>query len=117
MTSMPELPEVETVRRGLQPAMEGSKIVRAEARGKELRFPFQRGFVARLVRRHRDGVRRDADELGHFLHGLLVVVDKIDDLPVFRRQRREALTQRYTGILLRYRHFRIVGGVLDRLGS
>jgi formamidopyrimidine-DNA glycosylase len=25
---MPELPEVETVRRGLQPAMEGSKIVR-----------------------------------------------------------------------------------------
>jgi formamidopyrimidine-DNA glycosylase len=45
---MPELPEVETVRRGLQPAMEGSKILQAEARRKDLRFPFQKDFVARL---------------------------------------------------------------------
>jgi formamidopyrimidine-DNA glycosylase len=45
---MPELPEVETVRRGLQGAMEGSKIVKAEARRKDLRFPFQKDFVARL---------------------------------------------------------------------
>jgi formamidopyrimidine-DNA glycosylase len=45
---MPELPEVETVRRGLQVAMEGSKIVKAEARRKDLRFPFQKDFVARL---------------------------------------------------------------------
>ena len=45
---MPELPEVETVRRGLQPVMEGAKIVRAEARRKDLRFPFQHDFVARL---------------------------------------------------------------------
>jgi formamidopyrimidine-DNA glycosylase len=45
---MPELPEVETVRRGLQPAMEGSKIVKAEARRKDLRFPFQKDFIARL---------------------------------------------------------------------
>ena len=45
---MPELPEVETVRRGLQPAMEGAKIVKAEARRKDLRFPCQKDFVARL---------------------------------------------------------------------
>ena len=45
---MPELPEVETVRRGLQPAMEGAKIVKAEARRKDLRFPFQKDFIARL---------------------------------------------------------------------
>jgi formamidopyrimidine-DNA glycosylase len=45
---MPELPEVETVRRGLQPAMEGAKIVTAEVRRKDLRFPFQKDFVARL---------------------------------------------------------------------
>src|SRR6201992_705720 len=45
---MPELPEVETVRRGLQPAMEGAKIVKAEVRRKDLRFPFQKDFVARL---------------------------------------------------------------------
>ena len=45
---MPELPEVETVRRGLQPAMEGAKIVKAETRRKDLRFPFQKDFTARL---------------------------------------------------------------------
>jgi formamidopyrimidine-DNA glycosylase len=46
---MPELPEVETVRRGLQPVMEGERIVKAEARRKDLRFPFQKDFVARLT--------------------------------------------------------------------
>ena len=45
---MPELPEVETVRRGLQPVMEGARIVKAEARRADLRFPFQPDFVARL---------------------------------------------------------------------
>lgn len=45
---MPELPEVETVRRGLQPAMEGAKITRLELRRKDLRFPFQPDFSARL---------------------------------------------------------------------
>jgi formamidopyrimidine-DNA glycosylase len=45
---MPELPEVETVRRGLQPAMEGARIVRAETRRPDLRFPLQPDFVARL---------------------------------------------------------------------
>jgi formamidopyrimidine-DNA glycosylase len=45
---MPELPEVETVRRGLQPVMEGARIVRVEQRRKDLRFPFQPDFVKRL---------------------------------------------------------------------
>ena len=45
---MPELPEVETVRRGLQPVMEGAKILKAEVRRKDLRFPFQKDFAARL---------------------------------------------------------------------
>ena len=35
---MPELPEVETVRRGLQPAMEGARIIRAETRRADMRF-------------------------------------------------------------------------------
>ena len=45
---MPELPEVETVRRGLQPVMEGVRIARVEQRRKDLRFPFQPDFVKRL---------------------------------------------------------------------
>ncbi|HTO33640.1 MAG TPA: bifunctional DNA-formamidopyrimidine glycosylase/DNA-(apurinic or apyrimidinic site) lyase [Pararhizobium sp.] len=43
---MPELPEVETVRRGLTPAMEGSLLVRAELRRPDLRFPFPADFSA-----------------------------------------------------------------------
>lgn len=45
---MPELPEVETVRRGLVPAMEGVVITRAEARRPDLRWPLPAGFAARL---------------------------------------------------------------------
>lgn len=45
---MPELPEVETVRRGLQPAMEGARIDRVEQRRPDLRFPFPADFRARL---------------------------------------------------------------------
>jgi formamidopyrimidine-DNA glycosylase len=60
---MPELPEVETVRRGLQPAMEGAKILRAEARRKDLRFPFQKDFVARLEGQIVTGLGRRAKYL------------------------------------------------------
>jgi formamidopyrimidine-DNA glycosylase len=60
---MPELPEVETVRRGLQPAMEGAKIVKAEARRKDLRFPFQKDFVERLQGQTVTGLGRRAKYL------------------------------------------------------
>jgi formamidopyrimidine-DNA glycosylase len=46
---MPELPEVETVRRGLAPAMVGKRIRRVEQRRADLRFPFPERFVARLT--------------------------------------------------------------------
>src|SRR5664279_2085051 len=61
--SMPELPEVETVRRGLQPVMEGSRIVKMEVRRKDLRFPFQRDFVARLTGQTVTGLGRRAKYL------------------------------------------------------
>lgn len=41
---MPELPEVETVRRGLAPAMEGRRIEKLELRRADLRFPFPDNF-------------------------------------------------------------------------
>jgi len=46
---MPELPEVETVRKGLAPVMEGRLIERAENRRPNLRFPFPEGFAERLT--------------------------------------------------------------------
>src|SRR5476651_1221724 len=60
---MPELPEVETVRRGLQPVMEGAQIVKAETRRKDLRFPFQKDFVARLEGQTVTGLGRRAKYL------------------------------------------------------
>ncbi|MET0597770.1 MAG: bifunctional DNA-formamidopyrimidine glycosylase/DNA-(apurinic or apyrimidinic site) lyase [Mesorhizobium sp.] len=46
---MPELPEVETVRRGLQPLLEGARIERVDARRPDLRFPFPPDFAKRLA--------------------------------------------------------------------
>jgi formamidopyrimidine-DNA glycosylase len=60
---MPELPEVETVRRGLQPVMEGAKILEAEVRRKDLRFPFQKNFAARLEGQTVTGLGRRAKYL------------------------------------------------------
>jgi formamidopyrimidine-DNA glycosylase len=60
---MPELPEVETVRRGLQPVMEGFKIAKAEVRRKDLRFPFQKDFAARLTGQTVTGLGRRAKYL------------------------------------------------------
>lgn len=45
---MPELPEVETVRRGLEPHMVGRRILRAEARRKDLRWPLPENLNGRL---------------------------------------------------------------------
>ncbi len=60
---MPELPEVETVRRGLQPVMEGARIVKAEVRRADLRCPFQKDFAARLQGQTVTGLGRRAKYL------------------------------------------------------
>ncbi|MEI4233376.1 bifunctional DNA-formamidopyrimidine glycosylase/DNA-(apurinic or apyrimidinic site) lyase [Roseovarius sp. D22-M7] len=46
---MPELPEVETVRRGLAPVMEGAVIARALVNRPDLRWPFPPDMAARLT--------------------------------------------------------------------
>lgn len=45
---MPELPEVETVRRGLTPAMQGKIIERVDVNRPDLRFPFPEKFKTRV---------------------------------------------------------------------
>ncbi|MEM1380515.1 MAG: bifunctional DNA-formamidopyrimidine glycosylase/DNA-(apurinic or apyrimidinic site) lyase [Pseudomonadota bacterium] len=45
---MPELPEVETVRRGLAPVLTGAAITDVELRRPDLRFPFPERFAERL---------------------------------------------------------------------
>jgi len=46
---MPELPEVETVRAGLAPVLEGHRLARVEARRPDLRFPLPPNFVQVLT--------------------------------------------------------------------
>src|SRR5690349_21516208 len=56
---MPELPEVELVRRQLEPAMRGARIARVVLRRADLRQPFPARFSARLEgRRIRSVLRR-----------------------------------------------------------
>ena len=60
---MPELPEVETVRRGLLPVMKGKRIARVEARRPDLRVPIPRDLKARLEGRRVDEIGRRAKYL------------------------------------------------------
>ena len=60
---MPELPEVETVRRGLEPAMQNARFLKVEARRKNLRFPLPRNFVERLEGSSVTGLGRRAKYL------------------------------------------------------
>jgi formamidopyrimidine-DNA glycosylase len=56
--TMPELPEVETVRRGLLPAMEGQVIARADVNRPDLRWPFPADMAARLTGQRVERLRR-----------------------------------------------------------
>lgn len=55
---MPELPEVETVRRGLAPVMEGARIARADVNRPDLRWPFPDRMAERLAGARVDRLRR-----------------------------------------------------------
>ncbi|WP_163847814.1 bifunctional DNA-formamidopyrimidine glycosylase/DNA-(apurinic or apyrimidinic site) lyase [Pseudooceanicola aestuarii] len=55
---MPELPEVETVRTGLSPAMEGAVITRAQVNRPDLRWPFPDRMADRLTGRKVERLRR-----------------------------------------------------------
>lgn len=55
---MPELPEVETVRRGLEPVMAGRVIERAQVNRPDLRWPFPPGMAERLTGARIEGLRR-----------------------------------------------------------
>ncbi len=60
---MPELPEVETVRRGLAPAMEGARFLKVEVRQRKLRWPLPKDFEKRLEGQTVEGLGRRAKYL------------------------------------------------------
>src|SRR5262250_772983 len=60
---MPELPEVETVRRGLAPVMEGARFTKVIAHRGDLRWPLAQDFTARLEGKRVEGLGRRAKYL------------------------------------------------------
>ena len=64
---MPELPEVETVRRGLAPVMERRRFARVTTRRKDLRFPLPARFKARLE----GAMLKRLDRRGKYMIGAL----------------------------------------------
>ena len=55
---MPELPEVETVRRGLEPVLTGRTLIHVDQRRPDLRWPFPDRFAARLAGQRVTGLGR-----------------------------------------------------------
>lgn len=66
---MPELPEVETVMRGLKPVLEGHRLKKVELRRSGLRFPFPDNFAVRLEGRTVQSLARRAKYIVASLDG------------------------------------------------
>jgi formamidopyrimidine-DNA glycosylase len=71
---MPELPEVETVRRGLEPFMAGAQIVDLRLNREDLRFPFPKNFKKRLTGETISRLDRRAKYLLIYLSGGAVII-------------------------------------------
>lgn len=72
---MPELPEVETVRRGLAPVLEGNRIARADVNRPDLRIPFPPDFRQRITGQTIEALTRRAKYLlAHLSNGTVVIM-------------------------------------------
>lgn len=72
---MPELPEVETVRRGLLPVLEGRRLERVDVHREGLRWPFPEGMAARLSGARVTGLeRRSKYLLAHLDRGETLLI-------------------------------------------
>jgi formamidopyrimidine-DNA glycosylase len=91
---MPELPEVETVRRGLAPAMLGARIDKVELRRVDIRFPFPPSFAKRLTGQHIVDVKRRAKYLLFQLDGGETLIAHLGMSGSFRMEKTAVSTPR-----------------------
>jgi formamidopyrimidine-DNA glycosylase len=89
---MPELPEVETVRRGLAPAMRGARIDKVELRRADIRFPFPPAFAKRLTGQRIVEVKRRAKYLLFQLDGGETLIAHLGMSGSFRMEKTAAST-------------------------
>ena len=71
---MPELPEVETTRRGLVPVLEGQKIGKVIKRRDKIRIPIPEDFVKRIEGQYVRHIKRRAKYLQIFLQSDDVII-------------------------------------------
>ena len=81
---MPELPEVETVCRGLADALIGDRFTAVTLRRENLRFPFADGFAAALTGRRIEAIRRRAKYILMSLEGGTVMIGHLGMSGSFR---------------------------------
>lgn len=89
---MPELPEVETVRRGLMPAMLGARVDKVELRRADIRFPFPASFEDRLTGRRIVDINRRAKYLLFELDGGETLIAHLGMSGSFRIEKTAAST-------------------------
>ncbi|HZZ24791.1 MAG TPA: bifunctional DNA-formamidopyrimidine glycosylase/DNA-(apurinic or apyrimidinic site) lyase [Roseiarcus sp.] len=89
---MPELPEVETVRRGLAPAMLGARIEKVELRRADIRYPFPDRFAKRLIGQRVVDVGRRAKYLLFQLDGDETLIVHLGMSGSFRMEKATAST-------------------------
>jgi formamidopyrimidine-DNA glycosylase len=107
---MPELPEVETVRRGLEPAMVGARFSKVEQRRPDLRFALPEGFATRLQGRRVAGLGRRAKYLLADLDGGDILVMHLGMSGSFRID-----TQKDAGAPGEFHHPRSVASAHDHI--
>ena len=107
---MPELPEVETVRRGLAPSLVGAVVVRVEQRRPDLRFPFPEKFAERLAGRRVEALERRAKYLQARLDDDTVLVMHLGMSGSFRIEAADAVAT--PGV---FHHPRGVAGLHDHV--
>ena len=71
---MPELPEVETTKRGLAPILEGNSIVKVHQRRDDIRIPIPTDFVKRIEGQKLSKIVRRAKYLQMFLESGDVII-------------------------------------------
>jgi len=98
---MPELPEVETVRRGLALKLEGRRLVRVVQNRPDLRRPLPRGFVRRLEGRRVVQVGRRAKYLLVDLDDGSVLIAHLGMLGrIVLSPREQAMSERHDHVIM-----------------
>lgn len=89
---MPELPEVETVRRGLQPFMEGAKIEKVQQNRADLRFPFPERLAEKITGKRIEALGRRAKYLTIHLEDDQTLISHLGMSGSYRIESEEAET-------------------------